>query len=72
MVTGVYTFISFLCIYYLILSAVDAVGSFRKYKIEVSVSENPSVVKIKFDSNLDLSVISIIYLVSYYSGLFQG
>jgi len=72
MVSGVYTFISFICIYYLLLSAVDAVGSIRKYKMEVSISQSPAVVKIKFDSNLDLAVISIIYLVSYYLGLFQG
>ena len=72
MVSGVYTFISFVCIYYLVLSALDAVGSIRKYKIELSASETPGVVKIKFDSNLDLAVVSIIYLVSYYSGLFQG
>jgi hypothetical protein len=79
MVTGVYTFISFVCIYYLLLSVVDAVGSVRKYKAEirkykeeVGVSQSPSSIQIKFDSNLDLAVVAVIYLVSYYSGLFHG
>lgn len=79
MVIGVYTFISFVCIYYLLLSVVDAIGSvrkykeeIRKYKEEVGILQSPSTIQIKFDSNLDLAVISLIYLVSYYLGLFQG
>ena len=72
MVAGVYTFVSFLCIYYLILTLVDAVGSFNKYKIELTLAQDPTTVKIKFDSNLDLSVVSVIYLVSYYLGLFNA
>ena len=70
--TGVYTYLSYLSIYYLILVVVDLVGSVREYKKSVVVSVVPETIKFKIDFNSDLAASALIYLISYYAGVFNA
>ena len=69
---GVFRYISFLAIYYLILALIDLVGSVLEYRKTIIASDNPSGIKFKVDFNSDLAAVSFIYLVSYYSGVFDA
>tara|TARA_R110002020_G_scaffold26270_23_gene84907 strand:+ start:1084 stop:1299 length:216 start_codon:yes stop_codon:yes gene_type:complete len=69
---GIYAYVSYLSIYYLILVVVDLIGSVREYKKSVIAAEKPENIKFKIDFNSDLAVSSLIYLVSYYSGVFDA
>tara|TARA_R100000664_G_C2730793_1_gene121398 strand:- start:777 stop:992 length:216 start_codon:yes stop_codon:yes gene_type:complete len=69
---GVFSYISYMAIYYLILVIIDLVGTTLEYKKSLISAENPVEVKFKVDFNTDLAVASIIYLISYYSGVFHG
>jgi CHASE3 domain sensor protein len=68
---GIFKFISFVCIYYIIASFVDIYGTYRGIRSEI-VSQDQTASKFELSSNLDLFVISIIYLASYYYGLFDA
>jgi len=69
---GVFTYLSYLSVYYLVLVVVDLVGTTLEYKKSLISSENPVEVKFKVDFNTDVAVASVIYLVSYYSGVFDA
>ena len=69
---GIFSYISYLSLYYLVLVLVDLVGSVREYKKSVIASEAPEEVKFKVDFNSDIAVASLIYLISYYSGVFDA
>ena len=68
---GVFDYLSYLSIYYLFLVVIDLVGSTLEYKKFLISSENPVEVKFKVDFNTDLAVASLIYLISYYFGVFS-
>jgi hypothetical protein len=71
--SGVFTYISFLAIYYILLVGLDLIGSFLEYRKSILIAaQDPSTIKFKVDFNSDLAMASLIYLVSYYSGLFDG
>ena len=69
---GLYVYVSYLAIYYLLLVVVDLIGTVREYKKSVIAAEMPEGIKFKIDFNSDLAVSSLIYLVSYYSGVFDA
>lgn len=68
---GVFKFISFIAIYYVFASIIDLYGTIKTYRSELSLGANKAETP-KFDLslNLDVLVISILYLISYYSGVF--
>ena len=68
---GIFKFISFVCFYYILASIVDLYGTYREYK-SLNNSQEQSDSKFELSSNLDLFVVSIIYLASYYSGIFDS
>ena len=70
--SGVFDYFSYLSIYYLLLVVLDLVGSSLKFRQALVESESPASVKFKVDFNSDLAVCAIIYLVSYYVGVFDG
>ena len=72
--TGVFTYISFLAIYYLILVLLDLVGSVLEYRKSILSDQiqSPADVKFKVDFNSDIAVSALVYLVSYYSGIFDA
>jgi multisubunit Na+/H+ antiporter MnhE subunit len=72
--TGIFTYASFLAIYYLALVILDIVGSVLEYRKSILSQqvENPHSVKFKVDFNSDIAVAALIYLISYYSGVFDG
>jgi len=68
---GVYRFLSFLAIYYVFVSLIDIYGTIKSYKnksqeIEI-VEENMAF---DFDFNTDFLMVCLIYLASYYFGVF--
>jgi hypothetical protein len=69
---GVFAYLSYLSVYYLVLVVVDVIGSVREYKKTLLSSEVPQNISFKIDFNSDLAVAALIYLVSYYSGVFDG
>jgi hypothetical protein len=69
---GIFSFLSFLAIYYLVLVIIDLVGTTLEYKKSLISSENPVEIRFKVDFNTDLAVVSLIYLISYYSGIFDA
>ena len=72
MIQGVFAYISYLSIYYLVLVVLDLVGTFVSYRKSIIASQEPSEIKFKVDFNSDIAVASLIYLISYYAGLFNG
>ncbi len=70
---GVFKFISFISIYYVFASIVDLYGTIKTYRSQLSLGVNQTEPP-KFDLslNLDVLVISILYLISYYSGVFES
>jgi len=70
--SGIFSYISYLAIYYLALVVVDIVGSVREYKKTLMSLESPQNVKFKIDFNSDIAVAAFIYLVTYYSGGFDA
>ena len=69
---GVFSYISYMAVYYLVLVVVDLIGSTREYKKSLVGSTNPVEIKFKVDFNSDLAVAALIYLISYYSGVFNA
>lgn len=71
---GVFTYVSFLAVYYLALVILDIVGSVLEYRKSILSEhvENPQSVKFKVDFNSDLAVAALIYVISYYSGVFDA
>jgi len=72
---GVFKFLSFLAIYYILVSFVDIYGTIKKYRrpLEPSDNKDNSVQQprdLNFDFNTDLLVVCVIYLFSYYLGVF--
>lgn len=75
---GVFKFLSFVAIYYLVISCVDIYGTIRNFKRDPNL-ENPQQAPegqqvpqtLTFDFNTDLFVICIIYLFCYYLGVFS-
>jgi hypothetical protein len=51
---------------------VDLVGSVREYKKSILAADNPENIKFKIDFNSDLAASALIYLVSYYAGVFNA
>jgi multisubunit Na+/H+ antiporter MnhE subunit len=70
--SGVFAYISYLAIYYILLVILDVVGSSLRFRKEMLEAENPAVVKFKVDFNSDVAVAAVIYLVSYYAGIFDA
>jgi len=70
--SGVFAYVSYLSIYYLLLVVLDLVGSGIRFRRSVVESPDPASVKFKVDFNSDLAVSAIIYLVSYYVGVFDA
>ena len=68
---GIYKFISFVCIYYLILSFIDLYGSVVSYRSRLKVHDGVEDLKLEFDFNTDLAAVCTIYLLSYYLGVFE-
>lgn len=68
---GVFKFLSFLAIYYILATIVDAYGTYKTYKSNLNVQLEDST-DFELSSNLDLLVASVIYLMSYYSGIFDS
>lgn len=68
---GIYKFISFVCIYYLVLSFIDLYGSVVSYRSRLKSSDGVGDLKLKFDFNTDLAAVCAIYLLSYYLGVFE-
>ena len=69
---GVFSYISYFSIYYLVLVVVDLIGSIREYKKSIVAADNPVDIKFKIDFNSDIAVAALIYLISYYSGVFNA
>ena len=70
MPVGIYKFLSFLAIYYLVVSSVDLYGSYISFKKRVLDPTNENF-GFKVDFNSDLAAVCFIYLISYYFGLFD-
>lgn len=72
--TGIFTYVSFLAVYYLVLVILDVVGSVLEYRKSIlsQQTENPHAVKFKVDFNSDIAVSALIYLISYYAGVFDA
>tara|TARA_Y100001973_G_C5094634_1_gene279375 strand:+ start:322 stop:537 length:216 start_codon:yes stop_codon:yes gene_type:complete len=70
--TGIFAYLSYLAIYYLVLVVIDLIGSVREYKKTLMATESPENIKFKIDFNSDLAMSAFIYLISYYSGVFDG
>ena len=75
---GVFKFLSFVAIYYVVVSCVDIYGTIRNFKrdpIPENAQQLPDEQKVQeaftFDFNTDLFAVCIIYLVSYYAGVFS-
>jgi len=68
---GLYKFISFVCIYYLFISVIDLYGSILSYRASINSPYTGVDIKFKVDFNTDMASICVIYLVSYYSGVFE-
>ena len=70
--SGIFTYISFLSIYYIVVVIIDIIGTIREYRKSIFSVENPASIKFQVDFNSDLAVFAVIYLISYYSGVFDG
>ena len=70
MPVGIYKFLSFLSMYYLVVSSVDLYGSYLSFKARVNGPDNKDF-NLKVDFNSDLAAICSIYLFSYYFGVFD-
>ena len=69
---GVYRFLSFLAIYYVFVSAIDMYGTIKSYRGARLDQELPEEKRsLKFDFNTDLFAVCVIYLVSYFVGVFS-
>ena len=69
MLPGIYKFLSFLAIYYVLVAVVDLYGSYTSFKSKVMTPENEDF-SFKVDFNSDLAAVCVIYLFSYYFGVF--
>ena len=68
---GVYRFLSFLAIYYVFVSAIEIYGTIKSYRRALKDQELPEENRgFEFDFNTDLFAVCVIYLVSYYAGVF--
>ena len=70
---GVFKFLSFIAIYYVLASALDLYGTYKSYRSNLNPPDGKEgTPKFELSLSLDLLVISIIYLVSYYLGVFYN
>ena len=72
---GIFKFLSFVAIYYILISFVDIYGTIKEYRRHVKDTVNQESglqdpKELKFDFNTDILVVCVIYLFSYYLGVF--
>ena len=72
---GIFKFLSFLAIYYVLVSFVDIYGTIKEYRrpLEIPGGQDNTAQQpreLNFDFNTDILVVCVIYLFSYYLGVF--